>query len=323
MARNSYINGLPDSPRLCFHRKGRKLSAASKETGRVTLFCKPPNLNRFSCSTSTGGAAKIVSCFRARTVCKQVSHLHPFFLSKRSAAVNSRKASSTESVASVMSSERSMKASKEKELAAHSRFVHVHCDTSKPPKRRLGEAVKSAFGSGNAAASPMAHLLFNRSPNSWRSSSSMSRRRLRNASCASSWVPKLNSPSLGSHFTTSEGPAAGRPQKAMFAGRASTGLTDPLRRTPMRAFSASRSGGIGASMVPSWKFSSFFPRLWSMTRSPGQSCTASPASAGGRGSKQFAIIAPRSQRKQPHGADRAPAERGEEAPPPFTRCSLQ
>mmetsp|Transcript_61192 Transcript_61192/g.154489 ORF Transcript_61192/g.154489 Transcript_61192/m.154489 type:complete len:204 (-) Transcript_61192:570-1181(-) len=195
-----------------------------------------------------------------------------------------------------MSRDRSRNDSNEKELDAHSLFVHVHCDTSNPPKSRLGAAVRSAFGAGTPA-SPLGPAL--RRASAWvrSSSSSTRRRRLRRNSWASSCVPKLNSPSLGSHRTISLGPAADRQQKMRFEGLTAT-FRD-VRRTPIRASSADRSLGMGPSITPSWPFSSFAPRLCSLTRSPMVSWTSFPSSQEGRGSRQVLAMASMSQWKHP------------------------
>eukprot|EP00411_Alexandrium_monilatum_P042452 CAMPEP_0175479854 /NCGR_PEP_ID=MMETSP0095-20121207/77657_1 /TAXON_ID=311494 /ORGANISM="Alexandrium monilatum, Strain CCMP3105" /LENGTH=179 /DNA_ID=CAMNT_0016781485 /DNA_START=255 /DNA_END=792 /DNA_ORIENTATION=+ len=115
--------------------------------------------------------------------------LQPFFLSSLSGAVNNRRASSIESVASVMSRDKSMNLSKENELAAQSLLVQEHWETVKPPKTRLGDAVRSAFGAGDV---PSSAPRFRRLPG-----------KLRMNSWASSCIPKVNSaPRRGSQRAT-------------------------------------------------------------------------------------------------------------------------
>mmetsp|Transcript_126516 Transcript_126516/g.369669 ORF Transcript_126516/g.369669 Transcript_126516/m.369669 type:complete len:202 (+) Transcript_126516:842-1447(+) len=196
----------------------------------------------------------MVICFRARTVSLQVSHFQPFFLSSLSGAVKRRSASSTESVASVMSSDKSMNRSKEKELTPHCLLVQVHCEASKPPKMRLGEAVRSAFAAGVTLSSvPRFRRL---SACSFSSSSSISLSRLRRNSWASSCIPKVNSaPKRGSQRDTSAGPTGARQRSSRFCGRTAFLPPWPSSCTLQRASSEAAPSGM-ATMMPSWPFSS-------------------------------------------------------------------
>merc|ERR1719401_2039729 len=57
-----------------------------------------------------------------------------------------------------------MKVSNEKELTPHALLVQVHCETSRPPKMRLGLAVRSAFDAGTRFCSSGAAFLRKASP---------------------------------------------------------------------------------------------------------------------------------------------------------------
>mmetsp|Transcript_26437 Transcript_26437/g.87685 ORF Transcript_26437/g.87685 Transcript_26437/m.87685 type:complete len:259 (+) Transcript_26437:1022-1798(+) len=240
-----------------------------------------------------------------------------------------------------MSRDKSKKASNENLLSPQLLSVHCTEETSNPRNNLLGVPVSSAFGSGIAEV----RSFRNASETLFTSSSSMSRNMLRSNSCASSWEPKLNSPNLGNHRMISLGPVALLQQKSRFAGLTLTCRLVATTRTPMRASSASKSAGIGPSMTASWPLSSGDPaKRWTSTRSPMRRSTGSDSSEAGRGSRQLAIIASRSQRKQPLAAPHAdglfvgaatphaPLEAlGDEAPPStlplaaqvLTRCSLQ
>mmetsp|Transcript_88901 Transcript_88901/g.246979 ORF Transcript_88901/g.246979 Transcript_88901/m.246979 type:complete len:273 (-) Transcript_88901:44-862(-) len=248
----------------------------------------------------------MVICFRARTVSLHTSHFQPFFLSSLSGAVKRRSESSIESVASVMSSDRSRKRSNEKELAPHSLLVQVHCETVRPPKTRLGEAVRSAFGGGEKPSSgPRRRRL---SACSFNSSSSMSLSKLRRNSWASSCIPKVNSPKRGSHRATSVGPTGTRQRRARFCGRTAFLPDWPERRTLHLASSAGTpSSGMPAMMTPSSPFRSLRSRPHKTTRSPGlkpsmAGCPLATAGDWGRGSMQLLATLSRSHLKQLFGA---------------------
>mmetsp|Transcript_66064 Transcript_66064/g.196581 ORF Transcript_66064/g.196581 Transcript_66064/m.196581 type:complete len:203 (-) Transcript_66064:325-933(-) len=201
----------------------------------------------------------MVICFLARTVSLQLSHLQPFFLSSLSGAVNNRRASSIESVASVMSRDKSMNLSKENELAAQSLLVQEHWETVKPPKTRLGDAVRSAFGAGDV---PSSAPRFRRLPAcSFNSSSSTSLSKLRMNSWASSCIPKVNSaPRRGSQRATALGPTGARLRSARFCGRTAFLPSWPESCTLHRASSDASSSGAPARTTPSWPFKSLRSR---------------------------------------------------------------
>mmetsp|Transcript_85360 Transcript_85360/g.265343 ORF Transcript_85360/g.265343 Transcript_85360/m.265343 type:complete len:274 (-) Transcript_85360:19-840(-) len=257
----------------------------------------------------------MVICFRASTVSLQLSHLQPFFLSSLSGAVKSRRASSTESVASVMSSDKSMNRSKEKELAAHCLFVQVHCETVRPPKTRFGEAVRSALGAG---AEPSSEPRFRRlSACSFSSSSSTSRSKLRINSWASSCIPKVNSaPSRVSQRATSDGAVGARERRARFCCRTAFLPCWPGSCTLQRASSGGAPAPAPARTMPSRPLRSSRSRACRTTRSPwrkscGDEGPAPPAAGScGLGSMQLLETDSRSQRKQvPEEQDPLPPQR--------------